>query len=83
MDYIDKYSFERYVDAAFDLDPAERNQMYHKIMELIEEDDCESASGNIVEMFVQFLDNRKNDLEVKAVEKREGDEPGAVFRRVG
>ena len=36
MDYIDKDTFERYVDKAFDLDVEQRNTVYHKVLEIID-----------------------------------------------
>ena len=81
MEYIDKHSFERYVDKAFSLDSAERNQMYHKVKEMVEGSD--DSATEIISLFSQFFEDRKSDIEYKAAEKNEGKEPGAVFRRIG
>ena len=84
MEYIDKHSFERYVDKAFSLDSAERNQMYHKMKEIIMTTVSSSESATeVLQLFSQFLEDRKSDIEYKAAEKHEGKEVGAVFRRIG
>ena len=82
MDYIDKYSFERYIDRAFNIDSAERNQMCHKIEEVIKTATPDVAAAHILGLFSSFLNERRNDVEYKAAEKYDGNDT-AVFRRIG
>jgi hypothetical protein len=85
MEYIDKDSFERYVDKAFTLTVDERNQLYHRIYDSIVDADLtpKLVAAEILVMVDHLLAVRKNEVEYKAAEKSEGREPGAVFRRIG
>jgi hypothetical protein len=97
MDYIDKDTFERYVDKAFDLDVEQRNTVYHKVLEIIDNNvlsgntsalilGASNAASEIILLFAKILDERKNELEYKAAEKNEGNiTPGikGIFRRIG
>jgi hypothetical protein len=88
MDYIDKDTFERYIDKAFELGIEERNVLYHKILEIIDvaTNDSVPVATEIMLLFSKILEERKSELEYKAAEKNEGNlTPGTkgVFRRIG
>jgi hypothetical protein len=90
MDYLDKDTFERYIDKAFEVSTEERNNIYHKILSIIDIGSVSAANGpaatEITLLFVKMLQERKDDLEYKAAEKSEGNlAPGTkgVFRRIG
>jgi hypothetical protein len=90
MDYIDKDTFERYVDKAFELGIEERNAVYHKILEIIDNHQGINlnpvAASEITLLFAKILEERKNEIEYKAAEKSEGNlTPGikGIFRRIG
>lgn len=98
MEYIDRYTFERYVDKAFELSIEERNAVYHKILEIIDnhysvnshaeihQELNKGAATEIILLFAEILKERKNEIEYKAAEKSEGNlTPGikGIFRRIG
>ncbi len=98
IEYIDKNTFERYIDKAFELGVEERNAVYHKILEIIDnhysvashievyQELNKVAAKEIILLFIKILEERKNELEYKAAEKNEGNlTPGikGIFRRIG
>jgi hypothetical protein len=89
MDYIDKYTFEQYIDKAFELPLDQKNAIYFNICDIIfgidneiDKDKREAIALQMIHLLDEFLAVRKEELEFKAAEKSEGKIPGGVFRRV-
>lgn len=81
---LDENEVFRYIDRSLTLVALEKNTMYHQISAILEacaNDDNKQVSLKILNIFENFLNNRKSDISFKITEKFEGN-PGGSFRRV-
>ena len=78
---MDDYTFQNLLDKLFFLNPMEKNNLYHFIVQTLKNNTQQQAAGLIVAQFGELLANKRSELEEKAVEKQEG-KVSPIFRRV-